>query len=96
MKMMNSVFYHDHTISCPKCKASDTLELYDKNNRPINYNELLYTHDKSLIDHRSIRYFKCKKCKSIFKIDWSGIVPIPLDETKIDHFIENCKEIKEK
>ena len=92
---MNSVIYHDHKIICPKCKIEKSLELYDKYNRKCEYNKLLYSHDKNIIANKSIRYFKCSNCKSIFKIDWSGIVPIPLDETKLDTFIYNCKELKE-
>ena len=96
MNNIDSVIYHDHVIKCPECKTPGYLELYDKNNRPCKYDYLLYTHDKSIIKNRSIRYFKCEKCKTIFKIDWSGIVPIPLDNEKLDKFVDECEELKEK
>lgn len=93
--MINPV-YHDHHENCPYCNSEDTLELYDKTNRPCGYSDILNTHNLDITKSRSIRYFKCNKCKETFKIDWTWCVPIPLNESKIDDFISICRKVKGK
>ena len=95
-KTLRPLIYHDHHESCPKCNALDSLELFDNYNRPFNYQMLLSTHDTSKLINRSFRYFKCNKCKEIFKIDWTGCVPVPMKISKMEDFIEVCKALKEK
>lgn len=86
--------YHDHHENCPECNATDSLELFDKNDDSYNYQYILNTHDLKCTDNKSLRYFKCNKCGAIFKIDWCGCVPIPLNEDKITDFIETNKQLK--
>ena len=86
--------YHDHKECCPKCNASDSLELFDNYNRPFNYQLVLKTHDISKLKERSFRYFKCNRCKEVFKIDWTWCVPVPMKISKMEDFIEICKQLK--
>ena len=95
MTLINPV-YHDHHERCPKCNSLDSLELFDKDNNSYNYQYILNTHDLKCIDNKSLRYFKCNKCDSIFKIDWCGCVPIPLNDDKISQFIETNKKLSVK
>ncbi len=90
------VMYHNHHERCPKCNSLDSLSLYDNRNKEYNYQLILDTHDVSLLKKNSFRYFKCNKCKEVFNIDWTWCVPVPLDESKVDKFIEIGKELRSK
>lgn len=90
------VMYHDHHEKCPNCGAVDSLSLCDDKNKEFNYQMVLVTHNADLLKGKSFRYFKCDKCKKTFNIDWTGCVPIPLSNDKIDIFIEHGKELKSK
>lgn len=93
---LKHVMYHDHHEKCPSCNAIDSLSLYDSKNKEYNYQMILDTHNTNLLKNKSFRYFKCNKCKKVFNIDWTGCVPVPLNNDKINNFIKNCKDLKSK
>lgn len=88
--------YHDHHENCPECNALDSLEIYDSFNNSHDYLQILNTHDISDINGKPMRYLKCNKCGSIFKIDWTGCVPVPLTDIKVSEFINNNNKLKNK
>lgn len=76
--------------TCRVCLSDHSLELYDKNNRPMNYNLMLRLNNFSSINNSSnhIMYFKCTKCGTKYPILWENNTPIPLQtNTRINNFI---------
>lgn len=59
---------------CPSCD-SDSIELYNADNHPIDYNKLLRFYNKgydisNILNSVELSYFKCKNCGKKYIIDW--------------------------
>jgi hypothetical protein len=75
---------------CRNCLSEHSIELYDINGRPMNYQLMLRMNNFSSIDKAAnyISYFKCNKCRMKYLILWENGIPIPLQtNTRINNFI---------
>lgn len=80
---------------CHKCDTERSIECYDKYDRPINYNLLIDKHLNNpnfleKLGNKQLGYFMCRKCKTIYCIDWRGGFPQPVrDFYYINEFLYN-------
>lgn len=75
---------------CRICLSDHSLELYDKNGKPMNYNLMCNLSNFSSANKCSsyMSYFKCNKCGAKYPILWENGIPIPLQtNTRINNFI---------
>lgn len=63
--------------TCSICKGQRSIELYDKYDNPLHYQQCIDTKSENKLFYKNARYFKCKKCQTRFNIKWNGEVPIP-------------------
>lgn len=79
---------------CPYCKAA-LIELYDVNNHPKYYRNLLnkFKDNKlqitDIFTKTELAYFKCYGCRRKFFIDWTFGYPIPYIPNKGDELNGN-------
>lgn len=81
---------------CNNCNKERILELYDRNDNPLNYTyflDQLENGNKNIInklDSFDLRYIKCRHCNTNYIIDWRKTYPIPLrDFFYIETFLCN-------
>lgn len=74
---------------CRVCNF-DSIELYDKNGKPMNYRLMVNMNNYSSIDKlfNYLSYFKCTRCGTKYTILWNNGIPVPLQtNTRINEFI---------
>jgi hypothetical protein len=79
---------------CFKCDTPRMIECFDVFNRPLNYSLLLDRKEQMNIQDRinmkDLYYMKCKRCGTIFIIDWVlGNIPKPLSMMSNIHIFLN-------
>lgn len=81
---MEKLFIKIRDDYCMKCNSDRSIELYDVNDKPINYSNLVDRMKYNMREDIIIKYlnkyelshFKCKKCNIKYKIDWTdGYIP---------------------
>lgn len=90
--LIHPVMY-DYHINCDNCKK-ETLELYDRYNKSVGYNTIVRFQQFSLIDNKSLRYFRCNNCGKIYNIDWTGNFPVPFTEINMNDYIKRFQSIE--
>lgn len=75
---------------CPNCKMN-SLSLYDKYDRRINYSLLCkynsFSQIKRKIEKTDLKYMRCDNCKSVFILDWTKKdIPYPSTKEKYREF----------
>ena len=75
---------------CPNCETN-TLSLYDRYDRKINYSLLCKYNDFDKIQKKfekiDLRYLRCDNCKSVFILDWTNtLIPYPTTKEKYKEF----------
>lgn len=81
---------------CEYCNSNRSIELYDKNNKALNYSHILdYVEQGKEVDlsNRNLKYMKCKKCGHVFKLLWCNqkVPDVLHNESMIDIFVESLK-----
>lgn len=82
---------------CMECNTDRCIELYDRNDKPVNYTYLIDMYEKGNInilekfDSRQLSYMRCKKCGKQYCIDWRNRdLPIPIRAFwYLDNFLNN-------
>ena len=74
--------------TCPICRTKRGIDLYDINNNPINFPLILDKERYDQLDKNRLYYFKCRKCKAEFKIQWDIVtgIPKPLQDKNLIRF----------
>lgn len=75
---------------CPNC-GNNTLSLYDKYDKRINYPLLCkyntFDQIKRKLEKTDLKYLRCDNCKSIFILDWTkSVIPYPSTKEKYKEF----------
>lgn len=96
MKTMIKPFKFDRPDTCPKCKKSRSLEVYNRFDKPMNYAFILDRKtppSEKLID---IEYIKCKYCKERFFPRWEGDTLYPSEDINEKDFMALFRANKDK
>ena len=81
---------------CVHCKAN-SIDIFDAYNKPIDYFKILATSSNKeevllkLNSYKNISFMGCKRCMTVYKIDWSDGLPKPLRNQLILNRISNGK-----
>lgn len=64
--------------TCHVCMTPNSIEMYNNYNSPCNYSSKLRNGTDEFTSLKAYaKFMKCKKCGSIFSIDWSKGIPQP-------------------
>lgn len=99
--MNSAIEFYNHNY-CTRCD-SYSIELYDRNFKSVNYNLLISRFKsggdvESILNNKSLSFFKCNKCGVKFNIDWTdNNFPKPLrEEYKIQIFLSKHTKKKKR
>lgn len=92
MKLMTRV----RNDTCPHCNSERTIEGYDMKDRPIRFTLYMDNGNTDRLKDKSLSHFKCRRCGSIFNIDWTDPDnPRPLSDIKMSDFIRKYNNTNE-
>lgn len=91
---MNKPISYKRQDTCPKCYTPHSIELFNINNQPIGYTNILNNHEYNILEGKRLLYMQCKKCGYIFMINWNtnNHIPIPADENDLNIFEDKYKK----
>lgn len=90
---MSELMIKARNDECPICGSERSLECYDMKNKPIRFTLFIDNKNFDRLKHRALSYMKCRKCGSVFNIDWNDNgEPYPLTERKLNDFMLKYNE----
>ena len=56
--------------TCLNCGKERSVELYDKEQKPVRYTFLLDSHKTGILVDRKLSHFQCRSCGKVYGLDW--------------------------
>lgn len=87
-------FIIERSDKCNACGKDRSLEIYNAYDSPLHLSESIDSNTADNIVKMNARYFQCKNCGSQFPISWIENVPIPLEYSTYELFMNGFKKYK--